>query len=155
MTNRVAGLLALGLVMSGCRQIWYYQPAGAHSEVEDGYRYWIGLGEIDLGTWAPFVVGPWRPGDESTLVGFRIQNRTAAEVRIQRIHVRVNDVAISPFMVVEDKKNGFKVPPLGASEYSVWIEFPDQIADVPRGFVLMFEVVTPEGVRPKEVAFSN
>lgn len=155
MKQLVPALIVTSLFVTGCRQIWYYEPAGAHSEVQDGYRYWVDLGEVDLGTWAPFVTAPWNPGDERTLVGFRIQNRTASEVSLQRIHVRVNDVPLSPFMVVEDKKNGFKVPALGASEYTVWIEFPNQISNVPRGFVLAFELVTPEGIRQKEVSYAH
>jgi len=154
--RRIAPALVLAsLFATGCREIYYYRPVGAQFEKRDGQPFWADLGEVDFGSVAPFVTGgPWDRGEETTFWGFEIRNKSDAEMRIQRIHVRVGDLRLPPFLLTEDKTNGYKIPPLGRSEYGIWISFPQEIANRPREFVLLFELVTTEGVRHKEVSYA-
>lgn len=153
--KRLAAALALvSVVATGCREIWYYQPMGANRDVRDGKGYWVDLGEVELGSWCPFIVAPWERGDEAIFWGFKLQNRTDAEMSIRDVHVRVGNVRIQPSLPVDDRTNGLKVPARGASEFSIWISFPDEVADIPRKVLLCFELVTPEGVKAKEIAYS-
>jgi hypothetical protein len=153
--KRLALALAwISFMATGCREIWYYQPMGASRDVRDGKGYWIDLGEVQLGSWCPFVVAPWKRGDEAVMVGFKLQNKTDAELRVQDAHVRVGKLRLQSSLPVDDKVNGLAIPARGESEFLLWISFPDQVADMPREFVLTFDLVTPDGVRRKEVTYS-
>jgi len=142
------------LTALGCRQIWYYEPVGAHREADGGYQFRIDLDDVELWTWAPYVVAPWTRGDEDVVMSFRVRNRKESEMRIQSICFRVDDLRFRPFMVVEDKANGYTIPALGRSEYTLWLKFPEAVANIPRKFILCFDLSTPEGVQRKEIAYS-
>ena len=155
MKRITSALVLASMFAAGCREIYYYKPVGAKFEKRDGQPFWADLGEVELGSVAPFVTGgTWDRGDESTFWGFEIRNKTEAEMRIQHIYVRVGDLRITPFSLSEDEANGFKIPPLGKSEYGLWISFPNEIANRPREFVLTFELATKGGVLRKEVPYS-
>src|SRR5262245_10373150 len=129
-------VVLLSFAAAGCREIWYWQPVGAHHEVRDGQGYWIDLGEVEFGSYCPFVVAPWERGEETAFWGFTPFNKADAGMALGGGHGGAGDGKIQSSLPNDDKTNGVKGPARGSSEFSMWISFPPEGADNPREFVL-------------------